>query len=235
MPGYVDDLTGGGGPEELTKAIECCKEMELRKVLYNIEKTVYLLIRTGTEKRIKIEERMKEGQVPEANEHQYVGLWINTEGNLKYHIQELEKKARIIITELKKIGMESELGAEALRARLKLYESTVIQAILFNLEGWGGLLSSEVEKLETIQCQCLKDIFNLPKTTSHLGLLWEVGCWPILERIQYKQLMLYHNIIHSPDSRLAKRLLFQQKEFQMPRSLQTLVDKIAKDLHLDCS
>ena len=235
MPGYVDDLAGGGGPEELTKAIECCKEMELRKVLYNIEKTVYLLIRTGTEKRIKIEERMKEGQVPEANEHQYVGLWINTEGNLKYHIQELEKKARIIITELKKIGMESELGAEALRARLKLYESTVIQAILFNLEGWGGLLSSEVEKLETIQCQCLKDIFNLPKTTSHLGLLWEVGCWPILERIQYKQLMLYHNIIHSPDSRLAKRLLFQQKEFQMPRSLQMIVDKIAKDLHLDCS
>ena len=43
---------------------------------------------------------------------------MNTEGNLKYHIQELEKKARIIITELTKIGMESELGAAALRAGL---------------------------------------------------------------------------------------------------------------------
>ena len=58
MPGYVDDLAGGGGPEELTKVIECCKEMELRKVLYKIEKTEYLLIRTGKEKQIKIEVRM---------------------------------------------------------------------------------------------------------------------------------------------------------------------------------
>ena len=28
MPGFVDDLSGGGGPEDATAAIQCCRSME---------------------------------------------------------------------------------------------------------------------------------------------------------------------------------------------------------------
>ena len=159
--------------------------------------------------------------------HQYIGIWINEQGTMSNHIVEMGKKANIITQEIKKLGMENVIGGEALRARIKLLKSTLIQAILFNLEGWGGLLPDELEKLEFTQCKCLKDLLNLPKSTSHLGIIWEVGCWPMKERLEYKQLMLFHNILHSPETRLARKILQQQKDFQMQRCLQSSVDRIA--------
>ena len=41
MPGFVDNLSGGGGVEDATAAIQCCRSMESRKVTYNIDKTIY--------------------------------------------------------------------------------------------------------------------------------------------------------------------------------------------------
>ena len=235
MPGFVDDLSAGGDREDVISAINCCKELEKRKVTYNIDKTVYMIIRTGQGLPEKITEMTREGIIPEAELHQYVGIWVNEKGTLSNHIVEMEKKANIITREIKKLGMENVIGGEALRARVKLYEATMIQAILFNLEGWGGLLPEEVDKFEGIQCKSLKELLNLPKSTSHLGVLWEVGCWPMRERIQYKQLMLFHNILHSPETRLARRILQQQKEFKMQRCLQSSVDRIAEQIEIDCS
>ena len=49
------------------------------------------------------------------------------------------------------MGSENEIGGEALRARLKLYESTIMQDLLNNLEGWSGLRKLlEIERLESI-------------------------------------------------------------------------------------
>ena len=42
------------------------------------------------------------------------------------------------------MGSENDKGGEALRARLKLYESTIMQALSNNLEGWGGLKITEI-------------------------------------------------------------------------------------------
>ena len=235
MPGFVDDLSAGGDREDVISAINCCKELEKRKVTYNIDKTVYMIIRTGQGLPEKITEMTREGIIPEAELHQYVGIWVNEKGTLSNHIVEMEKKANIITREIKKLGMENVIGGEALRARVKLYEATMIQAILFNLEGWGGLLPEEVDKFEGIQCKSLKELLNLPKSTSYLGVLWEVGCWPMRERIQYKQLMLFHNILHSPETRLARRILQQQRDFKMQRCLQSSVYRIAEQIEMDCS
>ena len=132
------------------------------------------------------------------------------------------------------MGSENEIGGEALRARLKLYESTIMQALLNNLEGWGGLKLTEIERLESIQCNILKEILELPKSTSHVGLILELGVIPMQERIMYKQLMLFHSILHSPESRLARQLLQQQKDFQMQRCLQSKILEISKEIDLDC-
>ena len=51
-----------------------------------------MVIRTGWEAQVRIQERLKEGIIPKAEEHQYVGLWINSEGNLDFHIKELQTK-----------------------------------------------------------------------------------------------------------------------------------------------
>ena len=90
--------------------------------------------------------------------------------------------------------------------------------------------SEEVDILEGIQRKSLIEFLTLSKSTSHLGIMWDVGCWPMKERIQYKQLMLFHNIRHSPETRLARRILQKRKDFKMQRCLQSSVDRIVEQI-----
>ena len=61
-------------------------------------------IRRAWEALVRIQKDLKEGIITKAEEHQYVGLWVHSEGNLDFHIKELETKAKSIVYELKKMG-----------------------------------------------------------------------------------------------------------------------------------
>ena len=54
-------------------------------------------------------------------------------------------------------------------------------------------------------------MLRLPKSTPYWGMLNELGVWPLKERIIYKDLMFYQQILHSKDDRLCKRVVEEQK------------------------
>ena len=51
-----------------------------------------------------------------------------------------------------------------------------------------------MNEIEKIQGRALKRIFNVPISTSYIGLIMETGTWPANPRIQYSIMMLYHNM-----------------------------------------
>ena len=79
---------------------------------------------------------MKEGTVPQIENHEHLGLWINKKGNLDLHIAEIEKKIKGVIYESIKVANENEFGGESIRARLKLYEGSIVRAMIHGLESW---------------------------------------------------------------------------------------------------
>ena len=83
MPEYVDDIATAGRSEDVEKGTRNCREMEKYKFSYGLNKTKYMIVKTGTEPQEEIIGNVKEGKVLKADKYQYVGLWVNKKGNLQ--------------------------------------------------------------------------------------------------------------------------------------------------------
>ena len=90
MPIFMDDITAIGGAEDIRKGIRNCREMEIEKKMeYGFTKTNIIVIKTGKGISEKIKEEVRAGKIKETNKVRYLGMVINSEGNLKDHIRQV--------------------------------------------------------------------------------------------------------------------------------------------------
>ena len=57
----------------------------------------------------------------------------------------------------------------------------------------------------------LKQILHYPKSTPNIEILFETGIWPIIGRIEYSTMMLFHSVMNSDDERISKKIIEQQQ------------------------
>ena len=127
----------------------------------------------------------------------------------------LEKKGGQIkgqVSALKSLASYYNVGPEFVKLRLTLYELCLVPSILYNLEGWNKITKAELKKLESIQHKTLCKLLQLPKSTPYVGLLNELGMWRMEEKLMYRKMMLYHNIIHSDEDRLCRKIIKDQEK-----------------------
>ena len=115
-----------------------------------------------------------------------------------------------MIHEILKYGNVGKVGDMALEVRLKIYETVVVPTIFANIETWGTIKERDIKELEGIQYKIMKAMFEQVSTTPYWGLIAETGIWPVKSRIEYKKIMLYHNIITSDSKRLVKDIVEDQ-------------------------
>ena len=74
---------------------ESDRKMEtMKKFEYGLKKTKIMIVRAGKGEVEQIQERVQHGTLLETDKYKYLGMVINTEGNLKDHIQEIGKKMK---------------------------------------------------------------------------------------------------------------------------------------------
>ena len=98
----------------------------------------------------------------------------------------------------------NKVGNMAIEVRLKIYETVVIPTLFANIETWSSITDTEMMELERIQYRMLKGMLAQPQCKPYWGLRAETGVWPVMNRIEYKKIMLFHNIVTSEDNRLIK-------------------------------
>ena len=59
--------------------------------------------------------------------------------------------------------------------------------------------------------KAINNIFNLPKTTPSWGLMKECGLWSMRERVVYKRIMTFQQIMTTQNGRLCKKVIQNQK------------------------
>ena len=210
---FVDDVMKAGTANDVRKAIRNFAEMEkLKKFTYGLKKTNYMILRTGREKDEIVVESVKNGVVQEVSEYKYLGLWVNRDGNLMLHLDKKGGQITGQVSALKSLASYHNVGSEFVKLRLKLYELCLVPSILYNLEGWNKLTKAELKKLESIQHRTLCTLLHLPKSTPYVGLLNELGMWRMEEKLMYRKMMLYHNIIHSSEKRLCRKIIKDQEK-----------------------
>ena len=145
------------------------------KIKYSLSKTKYMIVRTSKEKEEDISEQMKAGKIQKTKKYKCLGITINEEGNLKWHIEELKQKGEAIIREIEIIGSRNQVGKEEIRVQLKLFEACFMSALIYGIEAWGCIKKEETKEIERIRGKALKTIFKLPLSTAYTGMLMETG------------------------------------------------------------
>ena len=231
---FVDDVMSAGTAEDARKCIRNLQVMEvLKKFTYGLKKTNFMVIDTGKEQTEIIDEKVKEGLVKECQEYEYLGFWVNQQGNCQLQIEKRSKKIKGEIAAIKSMASYHNVGPTYLNVRLQLYECCILPSLLYNLEGWNKISKTEMKKLESVQLKSLCSLLQIPKTTPYLGLLNELGIWTIEERLKYRKIMLYHNLMNSDDKRIAKNMIVEQKLDEDDDTFYMTTMKMAKTLNMD--
>ncbi len=171
---FVDDVMSAGSAEDIERCIRNMNQMEkLKKFTYGLKKTKYMVINSGREEKQKIVEAVKAGIVDECSEYEYLGFWINQDGNCMLQIEKKSKKVKGQVLALKSLASFYDVGSTYTNVRLHLYENCILHSLLFNLEGWNKQSKSEIKKLESTQHKTLCSLLEIPKSTPQIGLLWE--------------------------------------------------------------
>ena len=104
---------------------------------------------------------MQQGTVLETDKYKYLGMVINTEGNLKDHIQEMWQKSNKILLQINATGVKSQARTEEIRLKLKLFELCLMPAILHGLAARRRIMMKEIEEIERMQSKALKQLLQV--------------------------------------------------------------------------
>ena len=113
-----------------------CAKMEVQKKMkYSLDKTKYMVIRTGKEMEEDVSEQVKAGNIKKYKRSIYLGITVNEEENLKGDIEELKQKCEAISREAETIGSKNQVGKEEIKVQLKLFEPCFMPALIYGV--WG--------------------------------------------------------------------------------------------------
>ena len=209
---YVDDLGSAGGAETANSMIMNCNIMEERKkIKFNTDKgkSAYLTIHEKKGSGV-ITATVEKGEFQEVEEYKYLGVWLDKTGQYKINIFKKKEKIPYMISSTKRIASTQKMGKLSTQARLKMMNSILVMSILYNVEAFATFTNKELELLEGAQAQIVRQLLELPISTPYFPLLLETGTWTMEGRINYKKLMLFHNIMNSPDERILKNVICEQ-------------------------
>ena len=174
------------------------------------KKTAILIVNKKRNRTYDIEVSVKKGKIEITNEYKYLGEWYNEKGDNSTSIQKKKEKITVYIRQIKFYGNEYILGKYTLLTRIKIYKTVIIPTIYHNIETWSKMSKKELNQLENIQGTILRAICEQRRTTPYMGLLAELGIWTIEKLIEYKKIMLIHNIMTSKEDRLIREIVIEQ-------------------------
>ena len=214
---FIDDVTGVGGVTSANNVIYNCSILEdQKKITFNNKdgKTEYLVIPSEGDPIRTVTSQVKRGAIQRVGEHKMLGTWFDETGRFAgINIGKRKQKIPLMIGTTKSIGSTRNMGIMAIQARLKLTEAVTLQSISYNAEGFAEFTRKELEEFEKLHGNMLRRLLELPCSTPYYGVLMETGCLTMEAQLDYRKLMLYHNILHSDDKRTLKKLVtVQQKE-----------------------
>ena len=219
---YVDDINfASSNVEQIKKAVANLRCMERCKgFTFNTgkNKTEIMIINKRKNKEYcnNIKLSVKSGEIEITKEYKYLGEWYNEKGNHATSIKKKKEKINYYIKQIKIYGNERVIGKYAMLTRIKIYKTIVIPTIYHNVEAWSNINKTEMKELEEIQGIILRKICEQRKTTPYIGLLAELGIWTVEKQIEYKKIMLLHNILTSKYDRLIKEIIKDQIQTTWP-------------------
>ena len=230
---FVDDICGAGSRETVGKVIGNCRTIEERKKMtFNEKKSNYQILEFGKKReRKEIDERVKKGPIKRTNNYKYMGEHVNNKANYDDSIDHKEKKVPGVSKAIK-VNAESAGNLHGQVAD-KLYNTSALPYISFNMETWTNIQKQEMARIEKLQKDILTTIYGMPRTTPYEAFLSELGVWPMRHYVGYKKLLLLHNLMHSENNRVAKQVLLDQINKNIPNCWYEEIKQMSQNYQIE--
>ena len=211
---FVDDVASGGNVMTANNTVESCAVLEQKKkIVMNTApgKSAHMKV-DGKRCNYNVTKAVKNGLFGEVDEYKHLGVWLDTSGSYMINIKKNVAKMTYMKNNIKALANGGNMGNLATSARLKMFETTVIPAILYGVEAFPYYTKAEEKQMEIMQGRLLKDIMDLPHSTPYEAILLEFGMPTMKSRVEYRKLMLYHNIVNSDERRIVKKVIEEQRK-----------------------
>ena len=186
---------------------------ERKKITVSIEEEKFGVLIVGDKKGSgNVTAKVKNGSFLEVDQEKFLGTWVDKTASYMVNIVKRKEKIQYMTSHTKNNASTRQMGTLAIQARLKMIEIILVKSFLYNVEAFSTHTNKEVEELERIQANFLRDLLEVPSSTPYLPLLLETGMWTMEARIAYRKLMLFHHIINSSDDRIITNIIRYQMD-----------------------
>ena len=160
--------------------------------------------------------------------YKYLGNLFNNKGNNSNKIKNSTERVTPVMDIINNNTTTYHVGHLATQIRLYLVRNLGIPSVYHAAETWTNLTKVDVKDIEKIHKQMLTKMLGLEISTPYIGILSELGEWPIRQIIDYKRLMLLHNLMSSERCRIAKQVLINQRDSGLPKNWYFEVEEAAR-------
>ena len=209
---FVDDIVSAGNSEVSNNTVKSCKMMEMKKkITFNTDtgKSAFMRVNKKTSNR-SITGKVQKGRFEEVNEYKLLGVWIDESGKYMINIKKNEKRLPFMINNIKTFANQYNMGKLAISGRIKMAENVMMLALLHGIEAYPTLSKEVLNQLEKMQGKIIRELVEVPPSTPYNALLMELGLPTMKARVDYRKLMLYHNLQNSDEKRIAKQVIKEQ-------------------------
>ena len=146
----------------------------------------------------------------EKTEEKYLGDVIATDGRNIKNIKARISKGKGIVTKILEMLEGIPFGKHYFEVGIILRNSLLASSMLFNSEAWYNLTKAELDLIETIDLQLLRQLLKAPKGTPKEMLYLELGCIPFREMIRERRMGFLHYILNEDKKSLINRFFEAQ-------------------------
>ena len=140
--------------------------------------------------------------IKKVNEEKYVGDIISYDGKLTKTIQQRTSRAVGIISQITNILKSVSLGNHYFFIAILLRNAMFISSVLINSEVWYPITKTDVEELEKMDRQLLRNILEVPESCPKELIYLETGCIPLSIIIKCRRVNFLHYLLTRKEDEL---------------------------------
>ena len=149
-------------------------------------------------------------EMEEKIDEKYLGDIISVDGRNIKNIKARVAKGKGINSRIMSILNGIPFGQYYFEVALILRNSLLVSSLLCNSESWYNLTKAEVNLIESVDLQLLRNVFNVPKSTPKEMFYLEMGCLPLRYLIKKRKILFLHYILNENQNSMIYRFLMTQ-------------------------
>ena len=152
--------------------------------------------------------KLGDDPLDQANTYKYLGITINSKGNLEAHLNNIQAKSEAALQTIFSLAGNDEFRHIEMTSIWKLVQACLIPIMTYGAETWIPT-QTEMKQAQKNMDNVIKRIIRAPITTPSEIVTAETGIWDIETQIAKKQITYYHKIrtTSDPGSQLYKNTM----------------------------